>query len=268
MRRGGPPGSVPRMRLRVSIAALTALAAFGLGGIAASSAGAALPRPGYWEARIGSGGPLVRFVVAPNRRKVLALAATVTARCNDGHTHPIPIREAVDIPISSRGTFVVHGRFTPPIELDHPGLEGWHIVGRFTSTTTMSGTVSVISQPPGEVCTAPSNRRTWSGRSRANPALTTSPRAVHRRGRLSVRGSGYVPRLLVHVLVPTDVVDSEAGHVDQAEYTTRADSLGRFRVSIRTPFNMPFGTWRAQAWQIDCRTVCWVYSERAYRVTP
>lgn len=251
------------MRLRLPIVVVAAL---GLVGAAAPVAGAALPRPGYWEAHIGTNGPLVRFVVAANRRQVVALQATVAAMCTDGHTHAIPIREAVQVPIDARGRFTIRARFSPPIELDHPGLEGWNLRGRFTSATAMTGSVAVISAPPGEVCTAPPNRRTWSGRARANPALGVVRHGVHRRDRLTLLGSGYVPRLRVHVLVPTNVIDSEAGHVDDSEYLTRTDTRGRFRLSVRVPSDMPFGLWRAQAWQVDCTAVCWVYAQHIYRV--
>ncbi len=253
------------MRFRFAIAAIAAL---GLVGAAAPVAGAALPRAGYWEARIGNNGPLVRLLIAPNRRQVVALQATVAARCDDGHTHVVPIKEAVQVPIDSRGRFTIRARFSPPLELDHPGLQGWDLRGRFTSATALSGTVSVIVTPPGEVCTAPANRRTFSGHPRAHPTLGVVHRQVHRRGLLTLLGSGYVPRLRVHVIVPTEVVDAESGRVDQHEYLARTDSRGRFRLNVRIPFNMPFGTWRAQAWQVDCTAVCWVYAQHIYRVAP
>jgi hypothetical protein len=251
------------MKFRLPIAAIAAL---GLVGATAPVAGAALPRPGYWEARIGNNGPLVRFLIAPSRRQVVALQATVAAMCDDGHTHVVPIKEAVQVPIDARGRFSIRARFSPPLELDHPGLQGWDLHGRFTSATALSGTVSVIVTPPGEVCTSPPNRRTWSGHPRANPALGVVRHQVRRRGLLTLLGSGYLPRLSVHVIVPTDVIDAEAGRVDQQTYLARTDTRGRFRFSVRVPFNMPFGNWRAQAWQLECLTVCWVYAQHIYRV--
>ena len=245
----------------------SAVLALGLVVATPDVAGAALPRPGYWEGHIGRGGPVMGLLIEPNRRHITTLIGRADVVCPDGHTHTI-VASAADVHINPLGAFTA-GRIGPPFELDHSGVDGWRLAGSFTGATLAQGRVSFLWTGQGEPCTAPRDRRTWSARWRANPVLRVVPDDTVRRGSiLTLRGSGYLPRRVVRLELPNRVLLGSTVGVLMQQFTVRADSRGRFRARVRINRRMPTGgSRRVQAWQLECRTVCWVQAETHYHVT-
>lgn len=234
--------------------------------VAAPSASAALPRAGYWSARVGKTGPSVAMLIRENRREILTTVGRMDVQCPDGHTHTINFGTQ-NVPIAADGSFST-AHTGPPQAFDHPGFDGWTFKGRFTSDTRAAGTVSLTWTGQGEACHAPADRSTWTGRSRAHPRLTVSPDTVRRGTTLTIRGTGYLPHHHVHIELPNRVHTLGTVTVLQQSLRTVVNAFGRFTVKVHVPAQMKTtGLWRAQAWQFECTNVCWVYSEDFYRVS-
>jgi len=240
--------------------------ATGLLAVAAQTASAALPRAGYWSARIGKTGPSVAMLVSDSRREIVTMLGRMDVQCPDGHTHTINIGSP-GVPIAADGTFVA-AHSGPPQELDHPGIDGWSFGGVFSNATHGNGSVALTWTGEGEACHAPADRRTWTARWRAHPSLAVVPGTVRRGSMLTIRGKGYVPSHHVHVELPNRVRTLGTVVVLQQSLRVFANRHGRFTVRVRVPRKMKVGTqFRAQAWQYECTTVCWVQAEDFYRVT-
>lgn len=250
--------------MKVRLTAICAVACVSAA-VAAQSASAALPRAGYWSARIGKTGPSVGMLVRDNRREILTTIGRMDVRCPDGHTHTINFGTP-NVPIAPNGTFSV-SHMGAPEEFDHPGVDGWVFGGRFTSAKRAQGTVGLTWTGEGKACHAPADRRTWTAKWRAHPKLTVTPSTVRRGSTLTIRGSGYLPRHHVHVELPNRVETVGTVTVLQQNLRTVANKFGRFTVKVRVPPLMRTkGLWRAQAWQYECTNVCWVQAEDFYRV--
>ncbi len=252
--------------MKVRLPTICALAVFAFAATA-QFASAALPRPGYWQARIGRSGPMVGMLVADSGRQISTIVGRMDVACPDGHTHTINFGSP-NVAIDPAGAFSVSHQ-GPPDEFDHPGFDGWRFGGAFTSRTRAAGAVHLLWTGEGEACHAPSDRRTWTAHWRAEPRLTLSPGTVRRGSMLTLRGRDYLPRETVHIELPNRVhIESGSVFVLQQHFMTRADSRGRFTARVKVVSRMTTsGFKRAQAWQLECTTVCWVHADAFYHVS-